>query len=53
MSLTEVFTDDPTVSRAAALAEVARHNIPAEEFLAECGDFLAYSGRAVLEWLGY
>ena len=42
-----------TVNRAAALAEVKRHNLPVEDFLAECGDKVEYSAEIVLHWLGY
>lgn len=53
MTLTEVFTDEPTVSRSEALGEVSRHGIEVSEFLTEFGDVEEYNSRRILEWLGY
>lgn len=44
---------EATVSRARALAEVARHGCDAAEFLADVGDRATYRGADVLGWLGY
>jgi len=41
------------VSKASALAEIARHGCDAAEFLAEVGDRATYRGSDVLNWLGY
>ncbi|AEC18777.1 hypothetical protein PT7_0237 [Pusillimonas sp. T7-7] len=42
-----------TLSRSRALAEVQRHALNVEEFLREVGDKPAYTGKEVLDWLGY
>lgn len=48
---------EATVSKARALAEIAKHDIgepdPAALFLAEVGDKPHYTGAEVLNWLGY
>lgn len=42
-----------TVSRAEALSEVRKHGIAPAEFLEEVGDKPEYTGKEVLDWLGY
>ncbi|MBT2322553.1 hypothetical protein J7E62_09365 [Variovorax paradoxus] len=46
---------ETTVTRAQALAEIAKHDIgePIESFFADCGDKATYTGAEVLGWLGY
>lgn len=41
------------VSKAQALAEIARHGCDGAAFLAELGDHATYRGADVLAWLGY
>jgi len=41
------------VSRCEAQAELDRHNASFEEFVEDCGDRDEYTGRVVLDWLGY
>lgn len=54
MSLDEVFTEDPQVSRSSAIRCIREHGISdIDEFLAEMGDVPEYSSKSVLEWLGY
>lgn len=42
-----------TITKARALAEVARHHCDCAEFLADMGDCEQYDAQAVLDWLGY
>lgn len=48
---------DATVSRAEAKAEIQRHDLGTDdawaEFVADHGDHEEYSGKVVLDWLGY
>jgi len=44
---------DATLSRSRAIAEVQRHALNVDEFLSEVGDKPAYTGKEVLDWLGY
>jgi len=48
---------EATISRAHALAEIAKHDIgepdPAALFLSEVADRATYKGSEVLNWLGY
>lgn len=53
MTLDEVFTDEPLVSREQAMREVTRHGLDWHEFTSECGDLDWYNGTEVLGWLGY
>jgi hypothetical protein len=41
------------VTREEARREVERHGESWEEFVAENGDHKTYSGRIVLDWLGW
>jgi|TARA_R110000824_G_scaffold14354_2_gene61098 hypothetical protein len=41
------------VSRCEAQAELDRHSASFEEFVEDCGDRDEYTGRVVLDWLGY
>lgn len=41
------------VSKARALAEIARHGCDAADFLADVGDRAVYRGADILNWLGY
>ena len=53
MSIEQVFDEEPTVSRAEARHEIARHGLDWQDFTAECGDSVEYNGADVLGWLGY
>ncbi|TFL14052.1 hypothetical protein CSC67_07740 [Pusillimonas caeni] len=44
---------DATLSRERAIAEVERHALNVDDFLSEVGDKPAYTGKEVLDWLGY
>ena len=44
---------EATLSRERAIAEVERHALNVDEFLSEVGDKPAYTGKEVLDWLGY
>lgn len=44
---------ESTGTREEAINEVILHYGTSEEFLIEVGDKPEYSGREVLEWLGY
>jgi len=41
------------VTRKQARQEIERHYQSFDEFMAECGDRQEYSGKVVLDWLGY
>lgn len=44
---------ETTVSRAQALAELAKHDSNIFEFFDDVGDKPEYTGKEVLDWLGY
>lgn len=44
---------DATLSRARAIKEIQSHDCDVSEFLREVGDKPAYTGKEVLDWLGY
>jgi len=41
------------VSKAAAMAEIRRHDHDPVEFFSEVGERDEYQGSEILEWLGY
>lgn len=41
------------VTKEKALSEIRKHHLDPNEFLAETGDKSHYSGKEVLDWLGY
>lgn len=54
MSLDEVFTDNPPITRAQALRCLREHNCDdLDQFFAELGNTDTYSSKEVLEFLGY
>jgi hypothetical protein len=44
---------EATISRQQAIREVKKHHSNVEEFFAEVGEKAEYSGKEVLDWLGY
>jgi len=42
-----------TVTRKEAIAEIMKHDLPADEFFDDVGDRPEYRGSEVLLWLGY
>ncbi len=44
---------DANLSRKEAIAEIENHSLSIDEFLDEVGDKSVYSGKEVLDWLGY
>ena len=53
MSIDEVYLNDPTVSRAEALAEIESNGYSQEEFFEDMGDKNNYSSLDVCQWMGY
>lgn len=53
LSAQQVFDEEPTVCREAALREVRRHHAEEDEFFSDLGDKPEYDGAQVLAWLGY
>ena len=41
------------INRARALREVLAHGCDVSEFLADVGDKESYTGKEILDWLGY
>jgi len=44
---------EATVSRYEARREIERHDALFSDFIAECGDHTEYTGKTVLDFLGY
>ena len=42
-----------TITRRQAMQEVVKHNLYWTDFVHDCGDHSTYSGRVILDWLGY
>jgi len=53
MSLDEVFTENPPISRFLAIKTIRQHGSDVQEFFEEMGEKPEYFSRDVLEWLGY
>jgi hypothetical protein len=49
----EEATEGVEVTKQEALREIARHGLPTDEFLAECGERDTYNSIEVLAWMGY
>lgn len=45
--------DGVTISKARAYAEVRKHEVSVEDFIAEFGERDTYAAQDVLSWLGY
>lgn len=53
MSYEEATLPDTTITQAQALRELKLHSANVQEFFAEVGEKAEYSGKEVLNWLGY
>lgn len=42
-----------TVTASQAKREIEKHGCEWSEFVQDCGDKATYSGKTVLDWLGY